>query len=168
MKYVWIVLSLIVLNSSWALEEEGGDPSKSPLGCKNVGYHFKLNTIALLPSQEGERQSLYFFYNRLDKPLKLYQMLGDKTAYQTFLNHSIPSKQWAVLATGEEDLRYICSVESSKKKLGEMVSCRDSVKVCEFARVKFGLNNKGNFWLVTGNSRGGAVAEVVHYGIIPQ
>ena len=36
------------------------------------------------------------------------------------------------------------------------------------ARVKYGLNNKGNYWLVGSNTSGGAVNEVLHYGIIPR
>jgi len=144
------------------------DDAKRPLGCKDVGYRYTLNTLEVLPGAEGDNQSLYFFYNHLTTPLKLYQMLGEKTRHQIFLNHTIPPHQWAALATGEENLKYICAVSDNQKDLGKVIECKDAVKVCEYARVKFGLNNRGNFWIVKGNSRQGAVAEVVHYGIIPQ
>jgi hypothetical protein len=144
------------------------DTSKSPLGCRNSGYQYRLNTLLLQPHNAGENQSLYFFYNRLAQPVKLYHLVGDNTSHSTFLNHTIEPRQWAVLATGEHAVKYLCAIHSDKENLGTMISCENSIKVCEFARVKFGLNNRGNFWIVKGNTRVGAVSEVVHYGIIPQ
>ena len=144
------------------------DDAKRPLGCKDVGYRYTLNTLEVLPGAAGDNQSLYFFYNHLNTPLKMYHMLGEKTRHEIFLNHTIPPHQWAALATGEENLKYICAVDDSQKGLGKLIECQHAVKVCEYAKVKFGLNNRGNFWIVKGNTRQGAVAEVVHYGIIPQ
>ena len=95
-------------------------------------------------------------------------MVGDNTAHSTFLNHTMRPKQWAVLATGEPIVKYMCAIKAEGSNLGTMVSCKNTVKVCEFARTRFGLNNRGNFWIVQGNTRAGAVSEVVHYGIIPQ
>ena len=156
----------VVVNSP--VEEKLEDTSKSPLGCRDVGYQYQLSTIELKPHSVGDKQSLYFFYNHLSQPVKLYHMLGDSTSHETFLNHTIAPKQWAVLATGMEQVKYMCAVHADDGSLGTMTPCQDSIKVCEFARVKFGLNNKGNFWIVNGNTRAGAVSEVVHYGIIPQ
>jgi hypothetical protein len=144
------------------------DTSKSPLGCRDLGYQYRLNTIVLQPHREDANPSLYFFYNRLSQPVKLYHMLGDKTGHTTFLNHTIAPKQWASLATGQASVKYLCAIHADKDNLGDMINCAESIKVCEFARVKFGLNNRGNFWIVKGNTRAGAVSEVVHYGIIPQ
>jgi hypothetical protein len=144
------------------------DTSKSPLGCRNLGYQYRLNTLLIQPHNAGENQSLYFFYNRLSQPVKLYHLVGDNTSHSTFLNHTIEPRQWAVLATGEHAVKYLCATHADKDNLGTMISCENSIKVCEFARVKFGLNNRGNFWIVKGNTRAGAVSEVVHYGIIPQ
>jgi|LauGreDrversion4_2_1035121.scaffolds.fasta_scaffold296384_2 hypothetical protein len=149
-------------------QEKLEDTSKSPLGCRDVGYRYQLGTIDLQPHSVGDKQSLYFFYNHLAQPVKLYHMLGDNTLHATFLNHTIAPKQWAVLATGLEDVKYMCAIHAEDGSLGTITPCQDSIKICEFARVKFGLNNKGNFWIVKGNTRAGAVSEVVHYGIIPQ
>ena len=148
--------------------EKAEDNAKNPLGCRDVGYSYKLDTLQILPHSVGDKQSLYFFYNNLSQPVKLYHMVGDETSHSTFLNHTIAPKQWAVLATGEPQVKYMCAVKAEGGNLGTMVPCKESVKVCEFARVRFGLNNRGNFWIVQGNSRSGAVSEVVHYGIIPQ
>jgi len=144
------------------------DNGKSPLGCRDLGYHYALNSLVITPHTATENQSLYFFYNQRSQPVRLYHMLGDKTGRSTFLNHTIEPHQWAALATGLPELKYLCATHADKDNLGTMVPCQDSIKVCEFARVRFGLNNRGNYWIVKGNTRNGAVAEVVHYGIIPQ
>ena len=147
------------------------DDSRSPLGCLDVGYRFDLKVLDLLPKEAGDRQSLYFIYNRLQKDVSLYQMLKDDSSRSMPLNHMIHAEQWAVLSTGEKNLKYVCTVKDekdAKSTYGKVVDCADSIKVCEFARVKYGLNNRGNFWLVNSNTRGGAVQEVLHYGIIPR
>ena len=84
------------------------------------------------------------------------------------LNHVIHPRQWAVLSTSEKELKYICTVDDAKLSYGKMVDCAQSLKVCEYARVKYGMNNQGNYWLVSSNTSGGAVNEVLHYGIIPR
>ena len=176
MRTIFLLLITLMASALWAKVSAEtivapvvlADDAKRPLGCKDLGYRYILNTLEVLPGDTGDNQSLYFFYNHLAKPLKMYQMLGEKTSHQIFLNHVIPAHQWAALATGEENLTYICAVDDPKKDLGKVVACQDAVKVCEYAKVKFGLNNRGNFWIVKGNTRQGAVAEVVHYGIIPQ
>jgi len=144
------------------------DTSRRPLGCRDLGYNYLLDTLEIQPHAVGDKQSLYFFYNELSQPVKLYHMVGDNTAHSTFLNHTIAPKQWAVLATGQSKVKYLCALHADDGSLGTMTSCKQSIKVCEFARVKFGLNNRGNFWVVQGNTRAGAVSEVVQYGIIPQ
>jgi hypothetical protein len=144
------------------------DTAKSPLGCRDLGYEYRLNTLVLKPHREDANPSLYFFYNRLSQPVKLYHLVGDKTGQTTFLNHTVQPRQWAALAIGQTDYKYLCAIHADKDNLGDMINCQDSIKVCEFAKVKFGLNNRGSFWIVKGNTRAGAVSEVVHYGIIPQ
>ncbi len=141
---------------------------KRPLGCRDVGYRFQLKILELQPEETGEKQSLYFIFNSLSEPVKLYQMLKDNSSRSLYLNHEIKPRQWAVLSTSENDLKYICSIADAKSNYGKIVDCEQSIKVCEYARVKYGLNNKGNYWLVKSNTSGGAVNEVLHYGIIPR
>jgi hypothetical protein len=94
-------------------------------------------------------------------------MRDKDSQYSMRYNHTIRAKSWAALATGEPKVKFICSLGDGKKDYGQIIDCADAVKVCEYVHVKFGLNNKGNFWIVDSNTRGGAVNEVVHYGIIP-
>lgn len=168
-----LTTALLINSSSILASAEGYENSfqskiRSPLGCKNVGYEYQLNTLTFLPESVGARQSLYFVYNKLGKSINLYQMLKSSSTRNTFLNQTIRPNKWSVLATGEKQLKYICTVSDGKSKYGRVVDCSQSLKVCEYARVKFGLNNRGNYWLGSGTTRGSAVGSVVRYGIIPR
>jgi hypothetical protein len=160
--------NLGMAQSAENFESEFKSKIRSPLGCKNVGYEYQLNVVNILPEDTGDRQSLYFIYNRLGKSINLHQMLKSSSTRSTYLNHVIRPHQWAVLATGEKEIKYICTVNGGKSSFGKVVDCSDSLKICEYARVKFGLNNRGNYWLVKNASRGRAVGNVVRYGIIPR
>lgn len=149
-----------------AAAEKAAD--KPPLGCRDVGYRFELKVLELLPAEAGEKQSLYFIFNSLSRSVNLYQMLKNDSTRSMYLNHVILPQQWAVLSTSEKELKYICTIDDPKLSYGKVVDCAQSLKVCEYARVKYGLNNKGNYWLVSSNTSGGAVNQVIHYGIIPR
>lgn len=166
--FIFLPLMLTFLSMSYAssTKTEIGE-EKNPLGCRDLGYEFKLKVLHLQPAEVGATQSLYFIYNRSYKPISLYQMLKDESTQSMFLNHVIHARQWAVLSTSQKELKYICTVDDGKSNYGKIVNCADNLKVCEYARVKYGLNNAGNFWLVD-SSRGGAVQEVLRYGIIPR
>lgn len=152
---------------SVGLFAEHSEPEdKNPLGCKNLGYQFQLKTLDVLASQVGERQSLYFIYNALSTPVHLYQMRAKDAPEGMSLNHTIPPKEWAALATDEKEVKYACTVDDKKYAYGRVVDCGQSIKICEFARVKYGLNNRGNYWMVKGSNKSGALHEVNYYGII--
>lgn len=141
--------------------------TRYPIGCRSVGYMENLKVLSLFPGKEGALQSMYFFYNKLPQTVSLYQMRDKDSEYSTRYNHSIKGNSWAVLAVGEPHVKFICSLGDGKKDYGQILDCADTIKVCEYVNVKFGLNNKGNYWIVDSNTRNGAVNEVVHYGIIP-
>lgn len=143
------------------------DEERFPIGCTPVGFKQDLKVLTLYPGKEGALQSMYFFYNKLPQTVSLYQMRDRDSEYTTRFNHSVTGSSWAVLATGERKLKFICTLGDGKAAYGKIVDCVDTIKVCEYVHVKFGLNNKGNFWIVDSNTRNGAVNEVVHYGIIP-
>lgn len=175
MKLKAIISTILFINSGFvcadsaeSYENRFSSPIRSPLGCKDTGYQFDLNVVKIKTSTDGDRQSLYFIYNKLGQTVKLYQMQKSTSTRKTFLNHEIRPNKWSVLATGEKELQYICAVNDSHSKFGRVVSCAKSLKICEYTRVKFGLNNRGNYWIVNSASRGGAVGGVVRYGIIPR
>ena len=143
------------------------DNARYPIGCTPVGYKESLKIISLFPGKEGALQSMYFFFNQLPDTVSLYQMREKDSEYSTRYNHTIKPNSWAVLATGEPLVKFICTLGDGKDSYGQIVDCAQTIKICEYVHVKFGLNNKGNFWIVDSNTRNGAVNEVVHYGIIP-
>jgi hypothetical protein len=158
-------LGLMVASMAHAAKE---DESKPPLGCRNQGYQFKLDVLDLIPDIGGDNQSLYFVFNQLNQPISLYQMLGDNSTRSTYLNHTVAARQWSILATNQNALRFVCTTPDKASRYGRVVNCSESVTVCEYARVKFGLNNRGNYWFLNSNTRNGAVRDVGHYGIIPR
>ncbi len=143
------------------------EEARFPIGCRPVGYKESLKVLSLFPGKEGALQSLYFFFNKSPQTVSLYQMRDEDSQYTTRYNHSIGGRQWAALATGEPLVKFICTAGDGKTSYGKIIDCADTIKVCEYVNVKFGLNNKGNYWIVDGTTRNGAVNEVVHYGIIP-
>lgn len=162
-----VVVSLLCILSapSFALDKDEG---RNPLGCKDVGYTFELKTLHLLPLEAGATQSMYFIYNKRDEKVTLFQMLNtEESSRSMYLNHAITAKQWSVLSTTEKKMKYICTIPDNKSPYGQIVDCADSLQVCEYTNVKFGLNNRGNYWLVNSNTKNGALREVVRYGIIP-
>ncbi len=164
-------LSFLLLGNSWAVtkadEQAAKEEQRNPLGCQDLGYQFQLKVLEFIPDAAGERNSIYFVLNTKSEPVNLYNMRGDDSTTTMFLNNVIQPKQWGVLATNEKYLKYICTINNGKP-YGKIVDCADTVRVCEFVNVRFGLNNRGNLWIVKSNSRNGAVSDVVHYGIIPQ
>lgn len=151
----------ITYNVCYAEEKE----DINPIGCVNEGYTFKLKTVFL--SKEKHTQAMYFFYNLRDEPVSLYQMLKADSSRSLYINHTIEPHQWAVLSISEPRMRFICTIPNKQDDYGDVVDCATSIKVCQDVNVKFGLNNKGNFWLVGSNTKNGALRQVVNYGIIP-
>lgn len=158
-----LLMGLFVFSPAHAEKED----NRNPLGCRDVGYEFEMKLLHLKPGAVGERNSMYFIHNKLAKKLTLYQLRKDDTARSMFLNHEIYSNQWAVLSVNEKSMKFACSVKEYGKKYGEVLDCAKAIQVCEYNNVKFGLNNRGNYWIVGSNTRNGAVREVVRYGIIP-
>ena len=168
MRFVSFVLSsLLLLGLSEAVYAKSDPQIRSPLGCRDVGYAFDLNVLQILPRSVGDDQSLYFMFNKTNKSVNLYQMRQSDSSQSVYLNHVIRPGRWAVLSSSER-MKYICTIHDGKTSHGKIVDCGESLKVCEYARVKYGMNNRGNYWLVNSNTRSGAIREVVYYGIIPR
>ncbi|MBA4697554.1 MAG: endopeptidase IV [Legionella sp.] len=171
---LFCVSGIFLIQKSWADNDISArrnissEETRNPLGCYDKGYQFDLKTLSLFPGKEGKQQTMYFLFNPLQQTITLYQMLDSSdSARSIYLNHSIHPRQWAVLATSDKQVRFICTVPSAKSAYGKIVDCSKNVRVCEYTNVRYGLNNRGNYWIVNSNTRGGAIGEVIHYGIIP-
>lgn len=146
---------------------EEKEDTRNPIGCRDIGYTFDLKTLTLLPYDDGTGNSLYFIRNKLTKPVTLFQMRDEDSARSVYFNHKIDGNYWSVLASSEKKMKYICTVEEGKSPFGKIVDCGESLQVCEYNHVKFGLNNRGNYWLANSRTKNDAVRAVVRYGIIP-
>jgi len=158
------MIRMIVVLLCLAWQVYADDESKQPYACKNVGYRFFMNALELQPRSEGDKESLYFFYNQSDEPLALHHLLGQKAYTQTYLNHQLAPKQWAALILGEKKVRFLCTQGEDR----HIVSCPAHLTVCEFAKTRFGINNRGHFWLVNAASKEQAIRQVERYGIVPE
>lgn len=143
------------------------DNSKNPPGCQDVGYRFDLKVLQFLPDAAGKRQSMYLLFNKGGHAINLYHMRSEHGTRNLYLNHAIKQGQWAVFSTSEHDLKFICTTSDKSMREGRIIDCQDTLRVCELTNVKYGLNNRGNYWLVNSDSKNGALRAVVRYGIIP-
>ena len=164
---IWIIVLIVLSQQGLAASIIDSDNKNFPTGCHAVGYHFELKTLYFMPEHSGARQSLYLVFNRLTEPVALFQMRADGGTRNLYLNHAIAQKSWAVFATSELSLKFTCTVADGSSAYGRVVECAHALRVCEYEHVKFGLNNRGNFWLANSYTRNEAVNAIVHYGIIP-
>lgn len=163
-----LLLSLFFIASGHLYADDNEkDDNRNPQGCEDTGYQFNLNTLQLLPREAGLTQSMYFLKNTANQKLTLYQMREEDSSRSMYLNHQIGLGEWAVFSTTETKVNFICTVPDGKSSYGKIVNCADNIKVCEYPRVKYGMNNRGNYWLVNSTTKNGAIREVVRYGIIP-
>jgi hypothetical protein len=139
---------------------------KNPLGCRDLGYRYTMKTLDLVPESPEGNPALFFIFNTTTKPILLSQMRKENDVEGMGINHVIPPQKWAALAMDHKYVKYACSMLDGKSNYGQVVDCAESLKVCNFARVKYGLNNRGNFWMVAGNTKNGALREVTNYGVI--
>jgi hypothetical protein len=158
-----ILMVVFSVSSVFAAPER---EDKNPLGCKDSGYKFTLKTLDLTPQNQEGIPSLFFIFNSTAKPIQLSQMRAGDDYDEMSINHVIPPYRWAVLAMDHRFVKYACSLSDGKSSYGQVVDCAQSLKVCNFARVKFGLNNKGNFWMIAGSSKNEALRGVTYYGVI--
>lgn len=170
-----LLLSFLLIGAAHAAEEALNDnvrdkekeDGKPPIGCRVEGFKFELDALHLMTGSNGNNLSLYLLFNDSSQTLSLYQMRGEESSRSMFLNHAIGGHEWGILSTGEKLVKFICTIPNKKSAYGQVVDCGQFLKVCEYTNVRYGLNNRGNFWLVNSSTRNGAVSSVVHYGIIP-
>lgn len=163
-----LALMLLLCNTGsslvYAAEKED---NRNPIGCSDAGHQFDMHTLRLLPEDKGHSQSLYFLFNKTDQKVTLFQMREPDSSRSMYMNHQINAGQWGVLSTSEKQVKFICTVPEANSRYGKIVDCAENLRVCEYINVKYGLNNRGNYWLVNSNTKNGAIRDVVRYGIIP-
>ena len=137
-----------------------------PRGCLQEGFTFHHRALTLLPAKAGSQDSVYFMYNKSNRPINLYQLKGANEHMGLNINNQIKPHQWGVYSSDEDQVRFACSVPSTKYKKGELVDCQERISLCEFTKVKYGLNNRGNYWMASSTSKSGAIRRSIIIGVL--
>lgn len=142
-------------------------PEKSyPTGCQTIGYQFVHGLLTLTPVTEEHPQAVFFIHNASNKDVKLLQVRDGKEPYTMYNNISISPNQWAVYATDEQLTKFICLNNSKEITAGAILDCKDLLKICEFPKVVFSLNNRGNYWATTNRPMNEAVRAIIRQGVL--
>lgn len=152
-----LIMIGVSLFSSGLARSNPEDEHKMPNGCRQVGYAFKYKQLMLYPEKAGLALSVYFMYNKSEYPVRLYQTRGDEDAYFSHLVNTIQPGRWGALSVDDKFMKFICTKVESRSNYGRITDCQDLLQVCEWDNVLFGVNNRGNYWAVTSNSRSGAM-----------
>lgn len=169
LKPIQCVVASCLLLLSLGVEARGSGPDgldRLPNGCMNEGYSFKYNMVYLHPSEAGNYDSVYFFFNDSNESITLLQAKKVGKYHITELNNRIHARQWGVYSTDEDEVKFICTKRSAKFRHGDIVDCSKHLKICEFSDVLYGLNNRGNFWMVNSTTRNSAVRGAIRYGVL--
>lgn len=159
-----IVLSvtLMICNFSHAKKP----PKALPRGCHDEGYSFHHKSLTLMPSKAGKNDSVYFVYNNSGNTINLFQLKSAKDNMGLNINNKIRPYNWGVYSSDESLVRFACTIPSNKYDHGQLVNCQERLKVCEYTHVKYGLNNRGNYWMSRSNTRSGALKRVNQLGVL--
>jgi len=142
-------------------------PKPYPTGCKQVGFGFSNGVLVLEPYHKNieQKQVVYFIQNTSKQEILFSDQQDPDAPYIMHHNNTLKPDQWAVFAA-DKITRFICSNNNKIQTLQSIVDCENTIKVCEYANVKFALNNRGNYWAATNLSMSGAVTEIIHQGVL--
>ncbi len=137
-----------------------------PRGCMQEGYQFKYQLLYLYPPKAGNNDSVYFIFNHSNSNITIYAMSDKNSPSMTLFNNQIRARQWGVFSTDLPMMRFACTIKNAKFAYGELVDCEKHLKVCEYSNVKYGQNNRGNYWMVESTTRNSAVRQAIRYGVL--
>jgi hypothetical protein len=161
-----IVICLLFADSAMAKKSKSKDKGPLfPTGCRVTGFSFNHYVLNLHPHQAGNQQSLYYIHNESNQLIRLYHVQDTEKPYIIHLNNTIKPGQWSAFATADKDVKFICTVIKKNSKKRRIVDCAKKLKVCEYPNVEFAINNYGNYWAVSSNSKKGTTRSIVRQGI---
>jgi len=160
------ILIFILVSISFSTAYADKDNPAFPRGCQPKGYSFNNYLLNLLPDAAGQSQSIYFIHNNTMQTIRLYNMASGNRAYIMHFNNEIKPNQWGVFSTDEKIVKFICANPSRTSVYGNVVNCKNKLRVCEYVNVKYGDNNNGNYWAVNSDSKNGAIRNIIRQGIL--
>lgn len=168
-----IIFSIMLFSLGFAAKKASvKDPTKEPVqayptGCSPIGFKFSNGVLVLAPvhKAEAQQQVIYFIQNKSKQDILFTDQRDSNLPYIMHNNNSLKSNLWAVFAA-DSKTKFICSKTDKAQTVQSILDCEDLVKVCEYANVKFALNNRGNYWATSNMSMSEAIREIVHQGIL--
>lgn len=155
-----IIISILSTLSIIQLSFADKPKKQFPHGCKSMGYSIKHNILVLEPTKKAHPQALYFMKNIGKNTVSLKQVSKASSMYVLTMNNTIKPGRWAALAMDSSQLNYLCMVKS------KIVDCKKYLKICEYKKFKFALNNRGNYWVTTNRDMKGATRSVIRNGTL--
>jgi hypothetical protein len=162
MKIIITTLSLLFCTTTFAALK----PLQLPKGCHDEGYSFHHQALTLFPARAGNNDSVYFVYNNSGSTINLYQLKSANTHMGLNINNKLRPYNWGVYSSDEALVRFACSIPSTKYTYGKLTDCRANLKVCEYTHVKYGQNNRGNYWMSRSTTKNGALRRVNRLGVL--
>ena len=160
---ILVILPFMILSSEAIARLK---PLELPRGCHNEGYSFNDKTLNLFPAKKGNNDSVYFIYNRSNSTVSLYQLKNANEHMGLNINNKIRANQWGVYSSDETNVRFACTKPSHQYPHGKLVDCGQNLKVCEYTNVKYGLNNRGNYWMARSASKNSAIRRAMKIGVL--
>ena len=169
MKYIiTITITILVLTVGFAnaakAKKEIDKPY--PTGCEAVGFSYKYGVLLLKSNTESTPQSIFFLHNISKKAIEFYQVRDGSHPYIMHSHNTLGPDQWAAYATDQSETKFICTTASKTKYQGGILDCEKSLKICQYPKVKFALNNRGNYWATTNQTKNSAVKTVIRQGTL--
>lgn len=168
MKLIIITITLfsLVIGLANAAKAKKRPSKPYPTGCETVGFSYEHGALLLASNTKATPQSMYFIHNVSKRSIEFHQARDGSHPYIMHSHTTLRPNQWAAYATDQTETKFICTTASKKKYQGRVLDCKKLLKICQYPKVKFALNNRGNYWATTNKTKNSAVRTVIRQGTL--
>ena len=134
--------------------------SQFPLGCKISGFGFKDGKLVLKQETAQATQTVYFIHNMAEHAVHLHYIKDPHAFMSPSWSTDISGDNWSAFAPDKDGVTFRCKSNDSK------IDCQEKLEVCQFAKAKFALSNKGDYWVASNKTQDAVVHAAVQKGIL--
>ncbi len=156
----------LAINISFAAKKEKKDVKPYPTGCQVSGFEFKHGALLLKADTKETPQAIFFIHNISKYNIKFHQSRTGNEPYVIHSNQKLKVNQWAAYATDKKITKFVCTSYDNKKTNGKVLDCEKALKICQYPKVEFAVNNRGNYWATTNRTKNSAVRAVIRQGTL--
>lgn len=132
-----------------------------PKGCEATGFGFDDPYVIF---NDTGKQTYFLIQNHSDLGIKLQRVETE----DMFMSPKLPSKlnpeKWSAFASDTPEIHFECISEIDGRPT--RVSCRETLTICQYPRVKFALSNMGSYWVSTNKPQKQVIRESIKKGIL--